>query len=154
LYYKPDIERVLAERAPAPPARQKTGDQQALTMLFQLLTQMRPKDPARPALHRCRTPRRTRGCPRPFCCAWLRSASSPAVAFHEGRFGLFAFRDIDGHGDHAWLTVEFNDARLASQPPRNRHEDSLDFAALGRNARPMLPLVSADERITRNPHKS
>jgi hypothetical protein len=50
VYFKPDIERILAERAPAPPARQKAGEQQALPLLFQLLTQMRPKDPPRPAL--------------------------------------------------------------------------------------------------------
>jgi hypothetical protein len=51
VYFKPDIERILAGRAPAPVARQKRDDQQALTMLFQLLTQMRPVNSPRPALH-------------------------------------------------------------------------------------------------------
>ena len=51
VYLKPDIERILAERAPAPVARHKRDDQQALTLLFQLLTRMRPADSPRPALH-------------------------------------------------------------------------------------------------------
>jgi hypothetical protein len=49
LYYKPDIERVLAVRPPA--VRQKSDGQDALAVLFEILTQMRPKDPARPTLH-------------------------------------------------------------------------------------------------------
>jgi hypothetical protein len=49
LYYKPDIERVLAVRPPA--VRQKNEGQDALAVLFEILTQMRPKDPARPKLH-------------------------------------------------------------------------------------------------------
>jgi hypothetical protein len=51
VYFKPDIERILKQRAPRPVARQKAGDQQALVMLFELLTQltqMRPTDPRRP----------------------------------------------------------------------------------------------------------
>jgi hypothetical protein len=51
VYFKPDIERILAGRAPAPVARHKRDDQQVLTLLSQLLTQMRPADSPRPALH-------------------------------------------------------------------------------------------------------
>jgi hypothetical protein len=51
VYFKPDIERILAGRAPAPVARHKRDDQQVLTLLSQVLTQMRPADSPRPALH-------------------------------------------------------------------------------------------------------
>jgi hypothetical protein len=49
LYYKPDIERVLAVRPPA--VRQKNEGQDALAVLFEILTQMRPVNSPRPALH-------------------------------------------------------------------------------------------------------
>ena len=40
---------MLAVRPPA--VRQKNEGQDALAVLFEILTQMRPKDPARPTLH-------------------------------------------------------------------------------------------------------
>jgi hypothetical protein len=66
VYFKPDIERILAERAPAPPAGQKAGDQQALTMLFQLLTQMPPVNSPRPTHLALQEAAAYAGLPAPF----------------------------------------------------------------------------------------